>query len=483
MAKKPTGRPRGRPPLRRPDDARHPMNREAEGVDTGTGEHVGPVVTDERQVRQGEPEDWQTSAQRVMQQQFERARGGGAAPTEPPTDDEGKFIVQPSPAIGGEAERMVDLQLSGEGNPSVHTDERNTPRQTDQARAETEGRTPEDAEVQVARQPAEAQRRGIERWAEGRGGAGAHYEDDTEGRELEDADFEGDTARDSKVSIKPDQIAANVGRNAAEEPARLLRREEATDAEAVNPAARFNPSPGEGEPAPTGEVTDPGARHDPMAPWPAVNDPASSAPSASPEPGPEPSVQYNPSQDVEWSDPPGAVVGTRGPDAHDQTERYRQVADIGPSALDRKRVEDARAAREAGGSRAADPFVAGRAGRRTYTEIAQGFLDAYLDSVPDGEEPNFRHFDAALTQARRLCRGRGWYRNIARHVDERGRAFGSRRGPPLLGVAGGPQGQAEGGGGGEGEAGGGAEGPEQAAGGEAPSKPPAERVIADGKPV
>jgi len=81
-----------------------------------------------------------------------------------------------------------------------------------------------------------------------------------------------------------------VGRTVEEEPVILVRAADAP-AEAVDPAKKWNPNPGGGPGvgAPPAIPAGPGERHHVGAAWPAPLTPSAAAPSASPEPGPEPS--------------------------------------------------------------------------------------------------------------------------------------------------------------------------------------------------
>jgi len=79
--------------------------------------------------------------------------------------------------------------------------------------------------------------------------------------------------------------------------------------DAAWPADPAAPLAGEEGGAPLGEETT--AKHHPGATWPGPLESDAAAPTASPAPGPEPTVQYNPPQDIEFTDPPEAAAGVK----------------------------------------------------------------------------------------------------------------------------------------------------------------------------
>lgn len=379
-------------------DADQGQERYAEAVDTRSAQHVLGIITDERQRRDGRPEDWLAG----------RAGSGfgheRALPSDPPLD------AQPSPAVGEDAEVMIRLQAAREDADEKWA-ERNTPTNWNPEQMD-HGREPEDAEVEVAEQARHVQELGVKTWTEG-----AFNEGDVPGQDGLD--------ESARVFIKPDEFAANVGRNSALEPARLVRSEESASGD-INPAMRFNPQPGgpQEEGAPANELSG-GRKHDLDAPWPAPLTFASSSPSASPEPGPEPDFQHNPPQPLVFSDNPSAVRGTVGPSREEAEARNFAHLDYDAERVHRARrtreLEDearrgqaerdeAMRARDEKINRDIEEKAAQGKGTRA---AAESILAAFFQG--DGEK-SYRKFRAAMVQAEREVRGQGWARAQRRHA-------------------------------------------------------------------
>jgi hypothetical protein len=197
-----------------------------------------------------------------------------------------------------------------------------------------------------------------------------------------------------------------VGRNLEEEPVALVRAVD--NPQGLDPALRWNPAPGggPGEGAPPAIPAAPGERHHVGASWPAPMDPAASAPSASPEPGPEPSQQWHEPQPVVFQDHDAAVRATYGPPIEHPQVLVEEEGDVDIAEEEKKR----RPFRQPSEEEAPDPSR-NSAGKLKHSWLADKMIETGLGEF-GGDAPDHGTLQQALLYAQRRLRA-NWRQYMA----------------------------------------------------------------------
>jgi hypothetical protein len=207
-----------------------------------------------------------------------------------------------------------------------------------------------------------------------------------------------ETERLLREQWQGNEAMLGVGRTVEEEPVILVRAADAP-AEAVDPAKKWNPNPGGGPGvgAPPALPAGPGERHHVGAAWPAPLTPSAAAPSASPEPGPEPSQQWHEPQDIVFADHDAAVRGTLGPDA----EQQRQAAEE-KLAREGEAIERQPPFRQPSDEADPDPSR-NSAGKIKHSYVADEMIKTGLEAFK-GDPPDHGTLQQALLYAQRRLR-------------------------------------------------------------------------------
>ena len=221
-----------------------------------------------------------------------------------------------------------------------------------------------------------------------------------------------DTERLLREQWQGNEAMLGVGRTVEEEPVILVRAIDATDNpqySAVDPAKKWNDNPGGGPGvgAPPALPAGPGERHHVGAAWPAPLTPSAAAPSASPEPGPEPSQQWHEPQDIVFADHDAAVRGITGPSAEQQRQAQEEKL-----AREGEAVERQRPFREP--SEEADPDPSrNSAGKIKHSFVADKMIETGLAAF-GGDAPDHGTLQQALLYAQRRLRA-NWRQYMAGH--------------------------------------------------------------------
>jgi len=359
---------------------------------------------------------------------------------EHPTDER----TQQGEAMKGEQE--VTRPSDGEGqrdlldDPEEAADLLDDPTQTRLQRTLKPGEGIDDPAIAVAKLP-DRQQTEQDRWKQSRENAagGAPFTD----RDPEDVHYRQDEG------LSPEEITPYAGRNIEQEPTHLVRDADVPDGLSVVPLDApwlvdpDAPKSGEEGGAPLGEPTD--QKHNPGAPWPGPGQTLAASPTPSPEPGSEPTVQFEPPQEgIVWEHKPEAAVGLIGPGAADQ--ELRRLADRsevevfqqdrsggkGPQTTAAMIREQRLAAREEGQRQLAamdrdrgpksrdDGTPRDEAGAGTIehlTDVALEAVGALFRGIKDEPEPY--RLRVALEHAARRVMSPQWWDIKAKHFDKR----------------------------------------------------------------
>jgi hypothetical protein len=340
--------------------------------------------------QQGE-DDWRAELAKAQQaKQADKADWRSGKEEGRPDDQKGDYgvldhtkLLSPSPDPGPEdaGEQLKKLQAKPDGlNPDTDAEKERERTRLD----------PDTGETLLPESGEERHEQSNDAWRRARG-AGAP--------EVEGFSREEETERLVAEQWRDNPAMLGVGRNIEEEPVILTRAIDAPPG-SVDPALRWNPAPGggPGEGAPPAIPAGPGERHHVGASWPAPLDPAASAPSASPEPGPEPSQQWHEPQPVVFEDHDAAVRGTYGPSAEQQREAQEEAL-----AKEGEAVERARPFR---GPDAKDVDIdpsRNSAGKLKHSFVADEMIKTGLEAF-GGDPPDHGTLQQALLYAQRRLR-------------------------------------------------------------------------------
>jgi hypothetical protein len=174
--------------------------------------------------------------------------------------------------------------------------------------------------------------------------------------------------------------------------------------DAAWPADPAAPLAGEEGGAPLGEETT--QKHHPGATWPGPLQSDAAAPTASPAPGPEPTVQYNSPQPIEFTDPPEAAAGVKEapppppPEGGARTEkpdRTKRFSTLEPEKP--RRQSDGETKRDEAGAVSIDHMM---------EKALEGVGSVFKGLDPDDEPQPHRLQKALELAARRVMSGQWW---------------------------------------------------------------------------